>query len=210
MLWNWNHRFLGMKDKGVYLAVRILLRVYVCAGRPFSSLNSLGKGRLKNRVLDPGPWSSLPFAWLFCSSPASLACCNEVDSAEAPDCLFSVEVVLVCFLPTRERRLRPLLLTVNFRVAHLDLFVALLLWPPDSFASVLGAIAGASEGLRARAEPDQLVSSSRLAKMARSLVRRPLCSCHHANARLGGFIAGNWQAALPRLGKSSGVQRAVR
>lgn len=27
MLWNWNHKFFGMKDKGVYLAVRILFLV---------------------------------------------------------------------------------------------------------------------------------------------------------------------------------------
>jgi len=27
-LWNWNHKFLGTKESGVYLAVRILFRGY--------------------------------------------------------------------------------------------------------------------------------------------------------------------------------------
>lgn len=50
--WNWNQRFFGMKDKGVYLAVRILFRGYVCAGLPSSSSISFGRGRLKNSLRD--------------------------------------------------------------------------------------------------------------------------------------------------------------
>lgn len=39
-----------MKLKGVYLAVRILLRLYVCSGRPSSSRAESGNGLLKYMV----------------------------------------------------------------------------------------------------------------------------------------------------------------
>jgi hypothetical protein len=47
MLWNWNHRFLGMKLMGVYFAVRILLRAYDSRGWPSSSRADGGSGTLK-------------------------------------------------------------------------------------------------------------------------------------------------------------------
>ena len=47
MLWNWNHRFFGMKLIGVYLAVRILLRAYEWMGVPSSSRSEGGSGTLK-------------------------------------------------------------------------------------------------------------------------------------------------------------------
>jgi hypothetical protein len=41
-----------------------------------------------------------------------------------PDALFfSLAIPLLCFLPINERRFMELLLTVNFRVAHLDLCI---------------------------------------------------------------------------------------
>ncbi len=154
MLWNWNQRFFGMKDRGVYLAVRILLRVYVCAGRPLSSLNSSGNGKLKRRVRGPGPSGSLLILLASLSGPdccwTPLVCFRAVDAADTPDCLFSVEVVRLCLLPIRERRLMLLLFTVSFRVAHLDLLVALLArscWAPASPGSLRGAIPGARREL---------------------------------------------------------------
>ena len=50
--------FLGIKDKGVYLAVLILFLVYVWEGFPSSSLNLSGNGKLKNKVL-PSPSSEV-------------------------------------------------------------------------------------------------------------------------------------------------------
>lgn len=47
MLWNWNQRFFGMNESGVYFAVRILFRVNRCIGCPSSSWSSGGNGRLK-------------------------------------------------------------------------------------------------------------------------------------------------------------------
>lgn len=49
-LWNWNHRFLGMNESGVYFAVLILFRGKLYMGWPSPSSSSLGRGRLKNRV----------------------------------------------------------------------------------------------------------------------------------------------------------------
>lgn len=46
MLWNWNHRFFGTNERGVYFAVRILFRGYSLMGWPSSSMSS-GSGRLK-------------------------------------------------------------------------------------------------------------------------------------------------------------------
>ena len=60
ILWNWNHKFFGMKLKGVYLAVRILFLAYLARGRPSSSFASSGKGMLKKILLLKSPWS--PFS----------------------------------------------------------------------------------------------------------------------------------------------------
>lgn len=61
MLWNWNHKFFGMKLKGVYFAVRILFRAYLAKGRPSSSFASSGKGMLKNILRPESSWSPLRF-----------------------------------------------------------------------------------------------------------------------------------------------------
>lgn len=122
MLWNWNHKFFGMKESGVYLAVRILFLVYVCFGSPVSSLNSSGRGWLKNRIL-PSP-SSLEAE--LCASSRSTSSSGSLtlssrDPWLVPDCLFfSVEVVRLCILSIIDTRFVPPLLIVNFLVAHLE------------------------------------------------------------------------------------------
>jgi hypothetical protein len=140
-LWNWNHKFLGIKDKGVYLAVRILLRVYVCSGRPSSSLNSGGKGMLTNNILPSASSSELDMVLAasarFSSSSgivlsSTSSCRNEL---LPPECLFfSLEPVLLCILSMMEPLLFPPLLTVNFLVAHLDRLGA---GSPPSFLGML-------------------------------------------------------------------------
>lgn len=72
ILWNWNHKFFGMKLKGVYFAVRILFLAYLARGRPSSSFASSGKGMLKNIL--------------------------RLDSSESP---FSVEVSVSSCMPSK-------------------------------------------------------------------------------------------------------------
>lgn len=152
MLWNWNQRFLGMKESGVYFAVRILFLAYSCVGYPSSSFRSSGNGRLKYSCLFWAAWPSSS-AWA-----ATVSSCRSVsDPADA--LFFSCDVRSRPFLATSERRLRPLLLTVNFRVAHLDLFVCVKVsGAPVSTASApsglsLDDIIGTREELKLRAGP---------------------------------------------------------
>lgn len=118
---------MGRKDKGVYLAVLILLRVNCCIGLPLSSSISFGNGRLKYSCRGPAPCSgSSWFSSSGCWSP--WAACDDCSVSEPPDCLFFSEVMdfLLC-LPINDRRLRLLLLTVNLLVAHLARFVLSIL-----------------------------------------------------------------------------------
>lgn len=81
MLWNWNHRFFGMKLKGVYLAVRILFLAYLARGRPSSSFASSGKGMLKNILRLESSWSPL-------SVEVSVSSCIPSKCEPSPDSLF--------------------------------------------------------------------------------------------------------------------------
>ena len=73
ILWNWNHKFLGTKLKGVYLAVRILFLPKLASGCPSASLASSGNGILKKILrlvsvkspLASGPSASsgMPLRW---------------------------------------------------------------------------------------------------------------------------------------------------
>lgn len=128
IFWNWNHRFLGIKDRGVYFAVLILLRVKCCMGLPFSSTRSLGRGRLKYSCRGPGPCSCSSCGSCSSGCSSSLARCDDCSVSEPPDCLFFSDVTgFLLFLPMRDRRLRPLLLTVILLVAHLARFVLSIL-----------------------------------------------------------------------------------
>lgn len=158
MFWNWNHRFFGKKESGVYLAVRILFRVNCCIGLPSSSTMLEGSGWLKYSCRGPGPCDSSS------SSPSSAFCppgCCEWRASEPPDCLFfSLWEGFNDCRPIRESRFRLLLLTVILRVAHLDLFVLsifllsglllpLLIVPSPASVGESGAIVWLS-----RARPD--------------------------------------------------------
>lgn len=149
--WNWNQRFFGTKDKGVYLAVRILLRVNSCIGLPSSSSRSGGNGRLKYSCRGPCsrsisssssislvPWSpSWGFAW------------DDCKVSEPPDCLFFSEVTDFLLLrPMSDRRLMPLLLTVNLLVAHLERFVLSSLVLSGLLLSLLTVPSAVSLGVR--------------------------------------------------------------
>ena len=129
-----------MKERGVYFAVRILFRVYCCIGCPSSSWSSRGNGRPKYSCLGPGP-SPVCSTTLssFCASSAG--CPSTVwEMSVPPDALFfSFATFLLCFLPINERRFMELLLTVNFRVAHLDLCIDMS-GPEPSAASPSGDI----------------------------------------------------------------------
>lgn len=81
MLWNWNHRFFGMKLNGVYFAVRILFRAYLAKGRPSSSFASSGKGMLKNILRLESSWSPL-------SDEASNSSCIPSSCEPSTDALF--------------------------------------------------------------------------------------------------------------------------
>lgn len=92
MLWNWNHKFLGMKLIGVYLAVRILFRTNCVVGWPSSSRASSGNGMLK-KTRRPAP---------ACSAEASDS--SGTDSRSVPFDSRLVESSVERFLC--ERRLR--------------------------------------------------------------------------------------------------------
>lgn len=177
IFWNWNHRFFGTNDNGVYLAVRILLRVYCCAGLPSSSRNCSGSGRLKYSCRGPVACSSSSSTASVCW--VSLSCC-DCNVVEPPDCLFFSlwAKFSVCRL-IKESRFMLLLLTVNFRVAHLDRFVLsifllsglllpLLIVPSSASDGVCGAIVRQS-----RAGPDQAQVLARLVGVGVGVDDRP-------------------------------------
>lgn len=155
MLWNWNHKSLGIKERGVYLAVRILFRGKCCIGRPSPSWSSGGNVRLKYSFLGAAPLLVSPSSLLsFCGTSA------DWETSVPPDALFfSLAGVLFCNLPTNERRFMELLLTVNFRVAHRDLCVdnspPAPSPPPPSGGAML---------VRRRAAPDHPKTPARLAR----------------------------------------------
>ena len=104
ILWNWSHKFLGMKLRGVYLAVRILLRVKRVMGWPSSSLASGGSGRLKNILLPASGVGSLPTSSSCCARSGSVSvaldlfdcrlvgvrarCCKRASIDSRFDCAF--------------------------------------------------------------------------------------------------------------------------
>lgn len=148
--WNWNQRFFGMKDNGVYLAVRILLRVNSCIGAPSSSSSSGGNGKLKYSCRGPcskstsSSSSSVP---LF--SPSSGFACDDCKVSVPPDCLFfSDRTDFLFWRPISDRRLMPLLLTVNLLVAHLDRFVLSILLLSGLLLSLLAVPSPVSIGVR--------------------------------------------------------------
>ena len=124
----------------MYLAVRILFRVNCCFGCPSSSWSSRGNGRLKYNCLGPGP-SPVPSTALSAFCASSTGCPpTGCEMSVPPDVLFfSLAIPLLCFLPINERRFTELLLTVNFRVAHLDLCIEIS-GPAASAASPSGDV----------------------------------------------------------------------
>lgn len=138
----------------MYFEVRILFLAYVCLGLPSSSLRSSGNGRLKYSCLGPTPSPSSSLSpWVVPS------CGSASDPADAP--FFSSDVLRACFFAPSARRFKPLLLTVNFRVAHLVLLVGAGASgaPTSAVSSPSGSSLGGGilemEGEDRRAEPDQ-------------------------------------------------------
>lgn len=163
ILWNWNQRFFGTKDNGVYLAVRILFLVNCWVGCPSSSKSSSGSGLLKYSC------RGTDFSSTLCVlRESSLPCAGTSPGrglSDPPDALFfSSAAFLACFLPTSDMRLWLLLFTVSLRVAHLALLTSF--WAaPSCFASDVGAM---MLGLRAESpEPFQPESSARPARVGR-------------------------------------------
>lgn len=151
-----------MNESGVYFAVRILFRGNCCIGCPSSSWSSGGNGRLKKSCLDD--------ELLLCASSTLLPSFGASESAVPPDALFfSLAAPLLCF-PSNESRFMELLVTVNLRVAHLDLCTesdapAGSPAPPPNEAMVEEA---------SRARPDHPEMLARMAK-ARPIARpKPL------------------------------------
>lgn len=173
-----------MKDSGVYLAVLILLRVNCCAGLPSSSRRFCGKGRLKYSCRGPGPClcsCSSSSSW---SEPSSWFCGEDRSVSEPPERRFFSDVTDFLFcLPINDRRFIPLLLTVIFLVAHLDLFVLSILLLSGLLLSLLVALSPVSLGVAGvgviarlwRARPDQTSNARQFGPRRRPYcVRRPL------------------------------------
>ncbi len=126
MLWNWNHKFFGMKLNGVYLAVRILFLSKIVIGRPSSSLASSGKGMLKNILRLLGAWSS-PSSELSASSWTAPKWEPPVASL-----FFSLDPVLLWSLSRMPWRfllsLRPVTLCVAHRIRLIGVDTLLSSW----------------------------------------------------------------------------------
>lgn len=175
----------------MYLAVRILFLEYVWIGLPSSSFKSAGSGRLKNKVLLSPSSSDVVVlrasASLFGSSSTTVSSAPwlPLDWLDPPDWrLFSVASFFF-ILSMMEIRLRPLLLTVSLRVAHLDRVVARSGWSdPSSFAMVRG-VSGSARLLQL-SPPDSFPLPSRYLFLLR-------CRCDRETQ------AGSWQARLQGL-----------
>lgn len=147
------------------MAVRILLRVYCCIGCPSSSWSSRGSGKLKKSRLGPTP-SPFTSSSLLLSFGGSTGWDTSVPS----DALFfSFATPLFGPLPLNESRFMAPLLTVNLRVAHLDLCTE---FSAEAGSSAPPPVEVMMEGSRAR--PDHPEALARLARFGLAVRRGAL------------------------------------
>lgn len=108
-MWNWSHKFLGIKLSGVYFAVRILLRGYCAFKVPSSSRSSSGMGILK-KIRRVSCWPSGPATPLIAPSFELLPADFRFSSVPEPLRLWSRSTIETRFFSPLE--------SPNRRVAH--------------------------------------------------------------------------------------------